>query len=355
MGIRTIGGISLENQKNASSEKEPPIRSYHRPLLLFLVSCTVLLIAGCLSIIQGAFPIPLEALLQERFLKSSHPTHAFVIWDLRMPRVLVGAFVGAALGMAGAIVQAITRNPLGSPSLTGVTSGAALTIVIGYVFLQLGMGSALLLGTMGGFLSAMLTFTIAWKTALNPIHVTLAGICVSIFCASAIMIVMLLSEREANSLYFWLVGGLINRTWLEFELLWGWVVLGLFLGTLFSRQLNILLLDDAVATSLGLPIMKWRLILGIIAVVLTAASVAAAGPIGFVGLIVPHIVRYFLGFEHGAADYRIVLPCSAVVGSALLVTGDAIAKVYEIPVGILSVAVGGPLFVYLIHKRTEAL
>lgn len=275
----------------------------------------------------------------------------FVLWELRLPRLLAGILVGAALGMAGAIAQSVTRNPLASPDLLGVSAGAALTIVVATIWLPLSVAGMVLAGIGGGLLAALMTMLIAWRARLDPIQLTLAGMSVAILCSAAIMVVLVVAANEANGLYFWLIGGLADRTSAHLAQLFPWVALGLVLGLLFSRPLNVLMLDDAVCQALGVKVLTWRVLAGLAAVILTAASVAVAGPIGFIGLMVPHIVRLSVG--HAASDHRVLLPLAALVGAALLASADVVATRQDIPVGILMVVLGGPLFLYLIGRRVR--
>ncbi|WP_402718729.1 FecCD family ABC transporter permease [Janthinobacterium rivuli] len=308
----------------------------------------IMALATLLSLAQGDVRIAPAELLAALW-HADGSENAFIVRELRLPRIAVGLLVGAALGMAGAIVQAATRNPLGSPDLMGVSAGAALTIVAAHLLLELSTAGMVLIGTLGGALAAAVTVVIAWKSRLHPVHLTLAGMSVAVFCSSAIMVFLVAAANEANGLYFWLIGGLADRTAAHAAQLAPWVLGGLLLGMLFARQLNMLMLDDDSCQALGVPVLRWRLLTGLAAVMLTAASVAVAGPIAFVGLMVPHIVRLSAGPL--AADHRVLLPLCALAGAAIVALADVAAKAQDIPVGILTVALGGPLFVYLIGKR----
>lgn len=312
---------------------------------------TALCLATLWSMTQGEMPITYRAALTQLF-KPENSVEGFVIWEMRLPRVLTGAFAGAGLGMAGVIMQSISRNPLASPSLTGVTSGAALAMVGGYIFFNLSLSWMLLAGTLGGFAAALTTFSIAWKTRLDPTHLVLAGMSVSLFCAAGIMTLLVAAANEANGLYFWLVGSLADRTWDHFDLLYLWVLCGLLAGLLCFRPLNLLAMDEEVCEMLGLSTRRWRLLLGIIAVVLTAATVAVAGPIAFAGLLVPHIVRLAIGNGH-YSNHLTALPLAALVGAALICSADALAKNQGVPVGIVSAILGGPLLLWLIQTQAS--
>ena len=323
----------------------------------FLLCFVTATLAGICSLTIGEF----EFSGQQVFNYLWHPeenTPSFVIWQLRLPRMLTGILAGAALGMAGAIVQSITRNPLGSPSLMGVTSGAAFAIVFSFVFFDFSTKYILAFGTVGGLLAALLTFAIAWKTHLSPIHLTLSGMSISLFFMAGITVLLVSANSDTAGIYYWLAGSLANRTWQHVNQLYPYVLLGLILGISFSRPLNLLMLDDITSRSLGVTVQWWRLILGFTAVLLTAATVSVAGPISFVGLISPHLVRFYFKSQksepqkHYCNDHLVLLPCSALVGAALVSCADLLAKYQEIPVGILCILIGGPLFVYLIRKQS---
>ena len=339
------------------------INNMNKPFILstapFFCVCFIALgISGISSLTLGDFKLSWLQVIN--YLWSPiDDTPSFVIWELRLPRFLTGVLTGAALGMAGAIVQSITRNPLGSPSLMGVTSGAAFSIVFSFVFFDFSTSTMLVFGTIGGLIAALLTFSIAWKTHLNPIHLTLAGMSISLFFIAGITVLLVSANSDTAGMYYWLAGSLANRTWQHIEQLYPYVLFGIILGVSFSRPLNLLMLDDITSRSLGVSVQWWRLMLGVIAVLLTAASVAVAGPISFVGLIAPHLVKFYFyshkskQMRHYRNDHFVLLPCSALVGATLVCCADLLAKYQEMPVGILCILVGGPLFIYLIQRQSQ--
>lgn len=281
---------------------------------------------------------------------------AFVVQQLRMPRVLMGLLVGAALGTAGAMMQAITRNPLGDPSLTGVTGGAAAAVVFAFVLVGAPVGTLLIWGTFGGMAGATVTFALARQTNYSPVHLTLAGMAVSLFCFALIQSFMLANSQSLNSTYFWLIGNLANRTWRDVSLVWPLVAGGLVAGIVFANHLNILMFDEDNARARGLAVARWRLFFGMVSVILTAGCVATCGPISFVGLVAPHIARQALGTHRAAADHRILLPVAALLGAAIMSLTDTIAVSRllgsEVPTGLLSIVVGGVAFLVLFKRKS---
>lgn len=300
---------------------------------------------------MGDFLLSPQQILQA--LTSVNPqneVNRFVVQELRLPRFICGALAGAALGMAGTIVQSVTRNPLASPSLMGVSSGAAFAIVVSITLFDFSTSNMLFFGTAGGLLAGLLTFAIAWKTHLSPIHLTLSGMSITLFFMAGITILLVSISADVNGIYYWLTGNLANKTWEHVHQLWPYVVIGLLLGFSFARPLNLLMLDDLSSRALGLNIHWWRLALGLVAVILTASTVAIAGPIPFIGLISPHIVRLSLPAKI-ASNHQLLLPLSALIGATLVSVADIFAKQQTIPVGILCILVGGPLFLYLVRKQ----
>lgn len=317
---------------------------------LWLASACLLVLslttAGALAL--GEFGIPLHILL-EALMRDDGSDAAFVIRELRMPRLLTGMLAGGALGLAGAIVQSITRNPLGEPGLLGVTSGAAFSMALCMTYFTLPTPTMLLLSTVGGIVAALLTLSISLGARLNPLYLTLTGMSVNLFFAAAIIVLLICANVEANGIYYWLTGSLINRTWEHVHLLWPWVIPALLLGIVFAGKLDLLRMDDEVLVALGMRVTPWRLLFGVVAVLLAAATVAATGPITFIGLVAPHLVRFTLGAK--GVRHRHLLPLSALVGASLVCAADLIAKWHEVPVGILCVLLGGPVLVYLISRQ----
>ncbi|EOD77542.1 hypothetical protein D515_03739 [Grimontia indica] len=323
--------------------------------VIILISCALLLlVSGSLSLMTGETSFSATQVIKA-LIQPSDSLASFLVLELRLPRFIIAVLVGATLGMAGTIVQSITRNPLGSPDLMGVSAGASFAIVVCMAWSALTPLLLLLTGTLGGFVAGLTTFLIAWRTKLSPLHLTLSGMCVALFFNAAIVVVLITAKADANGIYFWLTGSLMDRTWQHAGLLVPFSIAGLVMGVTFSRPLNLLMLDDVTCHSLGFPAHLWRLLLGLIAVVLTAATVSVAGPISFVGLIAPHLTRLMLQNKSQAQclDHRQSLPVSAMLGATLVGVADTIAKLQNVPVGILCVLVGGPLFVYLIKKKAE--
>lgn len=304
-------------------------------------------IAGGLAV--GARAVPPEAAWRLLWNDDGSVDRA-VVWDLRLPRHLVGALVGANLAVAGAVMQGVTRNPLAAPGLSGATAGAALAIVAALV-LAPGLPTPLLpvIGFAGAGAGGGIALGLAWKGSIAPVRLALTGVAVSAGASAITTALLLTAGPRTDALYFWLAGGLAGRGWFHLGQIWAWSVGGLVLALLAVRPLTLLALGDEVAASLGLRVARWRLGLVAVAVALTGAAVSVAGPIGFIGLVVPHGARLV------GADQRWLLPTAALFGATLLVLADIAARVVlaprELPVGLLTAALGVPFFVALLRRQ----
>ncbi|WP_370577397.1 FecCD family ABC transporter permease [Photobacterium sp. BZF1] len=270
---------------------------------------------------------------------------SLVLWELRLPRTLVALTGGAALAISGWLMQAVVRNPLASPNLTGVMSGAALAVMISE--LMAWPAPTLVLGILGGILGGFTTISISWKQGVTPARLALAGIAVSAFCQACVTLVLLTDRVDSESLFFWLTGSIAGANWEVFTPLFSATVLIVILLALTNKQRLYLQLDDQVARGIGVNLNQYRLVFGVLAVVLTAACVGAFGPVGFIGLVAPHLARLT----------RTGLLGAAIIGAALLTLADLLARTLlmplEIPIGVLTALMGAPWFLYLIIQRAR--
>ncbi|WP_136681119.1 iron ABC transporter permease [Neptunomonas sp. XY-337] len=278
-----------------------------------------------------------------------------VIWELRMPRNVLALLVGAALALAGGVMQGVTRNPLASPGLTGVVSGASLAIVLLVTVGEVAAQWLPIAGFLGGLCAAALTFLLAWQEGyFSPLRVVLAGVAVSALCVAVMTALLLFSGAESGDLFFWLAGGLSGRGWLQVQQVLGWVLVPMLVSFAMLKRFNLLLLGDDIAQSLGLSVQRWRLMFLLAAVLMTSAVVSVAGPVGFVGLLVPHISQQLIGQTH-----RFWLPFTAFLGALVLLFADVLARVLaapqEAPLGVITALLGGPWLLLLIRKgRADA-
>lgn len=277
-----------------------------------------------------------------------------LVVQVRLPRVLMAALVGAALAGAGAIYQALFRNPLADPYILGVSSGAglgamiALTLTAQVTAVRYG---AVPLAAFAGALLTMLLVTrlAAWRGRLDTASLLLAGVAISYTLAAMTSFLMVFAREQMATVVFWMMGGLGAASWPYLAMLTPMFLVGAVLAMTFPRELNLMLLGDERAGHLGVNVARFKLYSLAVASLLTASAVAIAGLIGFVGLMVPHMVRLVLG-----PDHRSLLPASFLGGATVLVLADLIARVVlapvEIPVGIVTALIGGPFFVWLLVK-----
>ena len=285
------------------------------------------------------------------FAYSVDTTHQTIVMRVRLPRILLAAVVGFALAAAGTVMQGFFRNPMADPSIIGVSSGAAAGAV---AFLVVPMAVPFGLGLQGAaFLGALLAafgvYAIATENGRTPVAtLLLAGVAIQAFLGAVIAYLQLQSGDGLRQVVHWLMGHLGNASWddVTVTLLLVPLLFGVLLA--YARDLNVLLLGEEAAHGLGIEVERTKRILLAVSAVLTAAAVAVSGVIGFVGLIVPHMVRLVVG-----PDHRVLLPAAALAGASFLVLTDTVARAgaTEIPVGIVTAAVGAPFFLYLLRSR----
>lgn len=283
-------------------------------------------------------------------------TATVILWDIRLPRVVLGALVGLCLGLAGAAFQGLLKNPLADPYVVGVSAGAALGASIAIAFPQHGSWHALapvpILAFAGGLLATTVVYRLAAVGRRVPVvSLLLAGVAVGSLCISLMSLVLYFTSPQArDGIIFWLLGGLGGANWAQVQWMLPHMVIGGSVLLLLSRELNALLLGEEQAQHLGVNVEVVKMLVLGSGTLLTAAAVAFAGTIGFVGLIVPHVVRFGVG-----PDHRFLLPGSALAGAILLVTADTIARSLtgagELPVGLVMAVAGGPFFLYLLRRR----
>ncbi|MEM9348743.1 MAG: iron ABC transporter permease [Pseudomonadota bacterium] len=322
-----------------------------RALALNGILLVATLAATLLSVAKGAHPTELQEALA--FLWADDGSNAaFAVRELRLPRALCALGVGAALALSGGIIQVIIRNPLGDPGLTGVTAGAAFGVAITLTLLTVSPSILLAAGVAGGLIAASLTYALArGSSGLEPFRVILAGIAVAVFFLAATSAVMIVSRSSMQTLYFWMVGGFINRGWAEFALFWP-VASGAALATLaLAPILKLLQFDDTMAAAMGVSAGLWRIAAGVISVLLAAVSVAVAGPMAFVGFIAPHLAR--LGLGESLPSMVKWLITTALTGAALVSWADAATRTLfagRVPAGALITILGGVAFLMLARR-----
>jgi len=315
-------------------------------LMLLMVACVSSLL---FSVGKGSLNISIKQVISAIFLEKDTVNHQ-IIWNIRLPRVLVGGLVGICLSLSGAILQGVMRNPLAAPNIIGVSSGAGL---MAYIILII-FPEYYYLVPMGAFIGALIAtvsiYLLAWKNGINPMRLVLAGVAVSSLLGALINSLMSFFPDRVTSVVGFMVGGLSARTWPHLNMLWPYAVLGIAITLLLPKKLNILMLGDEIATGLGVNVERTRMVFIVLASLLAASAVSVVGLLGFVGLIVPHTARLIIG-----SDYRYLFPATAMLGATVVMLCDTIARLVfdpvEIPVGIVMSILGAPFFLYLLRER----
>ena len=331
-------------------ETDETIKSKSLKIIIILFFTGFTIFAMVASLTLGSVDISFSTIVHT-LLGNVQTTDEMVIWNIRFPRNIVGALVGANLAVSGAILQAVMKNPLADPGIVGVSSGAGLAGVIMLIFMP--EASILLtpVAFVGAMLSAAAVYALAWKNGIRPTRIILAGVAVSAFLGSGISALLVFYSDKVQGALLWMVGGLSARSWPQVETLFPYTILGLVFALAGCKALTILSLGDETARGLGVPVERVRFSMTAVAALLAAGAVSVAGLIGFVGLVVPHIVRLIIG-----TDYKYVIPGSAILGAGVLVFCDTLGRVafspIEIPAGIIMAFLGAPFFLYLLRRSS---
>jgi len=334
---------------------------FHRALIAIAGFSLALLSVILISSAFGSTYIPFQSVLDllipffnsENIYSTSIST---IVLHVRLPRIIMAGLVGAALGTAGAAYQGIFRNPLADPYLTGISQGAALGAVIGFI-LPYNIPAALIpaLSFTGAVLCVFTVYSIARVGPTLPMTtLILAGVAIGAFLAAITSYLIIISGDRAHGIIFWLLGTFSLADWWQVFIMTPYILLGIVIICLYARPLNVMQLDEDQARQLGINTEKVKLIILCSATVATAAAVCFCGIIGFIGIIVPHLVRILFG-----PDYRLLLPLSALTGAIFLISADTISRTVlapsEIPVGIITAIIGVPFFLYVLRTRKKAV
>jgi iron complex transport system permease protein len=325
-------------------------------LLPGLVVCLLLVIACVLwSITLGAAEITPQTVYDALFEYDDTEFDHLIIQTVRLPRVLSGLVVGAALAVSGAIMQGLTRNPLADGGLLGINSGAAFAVVMGVFLLgNPSLSAYAVFAFIGAGVAAVVVYMLGsmGRGGATPLKLTLAGVILSAFLASFTTMILLRDQETLEKIRFWTAGSLAGR---EMPLLLQtapYMLIGIVGGVLISRQITTISLGEDIAKGLGQNTAWVKAIAALLVVLLNGGAVALAGPIGFVGLVVPHVVRFIVG-----VDYRWIIPYSAALGAILVTVADVGARVVirpqELPVGVVMAVIGAPFFIWLARWKVK--
>lgn len=340
---------------NPASANTARILGSRALLLPGLLLCAALLVAVLLwSITLGAADITPQVVYEALFNYDETQFDHLIIQTVRLPRVVAGVIVGAALAVAGAIMQGLTRNPLADSGILGINAGAAFAVVLTVYFLGSGSlityAAAALIGA--GLAAAFVYGLGSLGSSVTPLRLTLAGVILTAFVSSLTTAILIQDQETLEQIRFWTAGSLAGR---EFPMIANTapiIAAGLVGAFFISRQITTISLGEDVAKGLGQNTAVIKLAAAGLVVLLAGGAVALAGPIAFVGLVIPHVVRFIVG-----VDYRWIIPYSAVLGAILVTVADVAARVVlrpqELPVGVMMALVGAPFFIYLARWKVR--
>ncbi|MET7855162.1 iron chelate uptake ABC transporter family permease subunit [Streptomyces avermitilis] len=338
-------------EQRAETAPAPPTRRAIRTVGL-LVSVVILVLVALASIAIGAKELPLDQVWHGLFHDSG--TYADVVVGERRSRTVLGLLVGAALGLSGAVLQALTRNPLADPGLLGINAGASAAVVTAITY----FGVTTLSGYVWfAFFGAAAVGALVWflggSRGATPVRLALAGTAISAALYGYLQAVMIMDDAALGKMRFWTVGSLASATDSMIMQVLPFLVIGSVLALTLARPLNAMAMGDDTARALGANLNRTRALSMAAATVLCGAATAACGPIVFVGLMVPHVVRSFTG-----PDLRWILPYATVLSPVLLLGADVVGRIVarpaELQVGIVTAVIGGPVFIYLVRRRRTA-
>lgn len=276
-----------------------------------------------------------------------------IVYLIRMPRVFCGILAGTNLALVGCILQGILRNPLADPGIIGVTAGAGLFAMVIMIILPEITNLVPIAAFVGAMVAVAIVFALSWQRGVQPLRMILAGVAVAAFFGGAQTALMVFYSDRIQSTINWMAGGFQGASWSHVSMILPYTLLGLAAVFFISRWLNALQLGEDTARSIGLPVEKIRFVLLILAALLAASAVSVAGMLGFVGLVIPHMVRLVTG-----SDFDYLLPCSAIWGAAFVSMTDSAARLalapVEVPVGVFMSFFGAPFFLYLLKKGMKS-
>ncbi|WP_299603016.1 iron ABC transporter permease [uncultured Tateyamaria sp.] len=336
-------------------------RTLTRPFAI-MVGFAVLVLSISAAIGLGAIPIPMSVVwgvVANKISPDWVPVvwssgREAIVWDIRFPRALLACCVGAGLAMVGASLQAVTRNPLADPHLLGISAGGAFGAILALLHtgLFLGLLTVPLLAFLGALAATLLVLAVSqFASATSADRLILAGVAVSFIVMSlANMLIFLGDPRATHTVVFWMLGGLGLAQWGQLVFPFAILVAGGAYLWLNASNLNAMTIGDETASTLGISVAQFRLSVFVVGALITGVMVAFSGIIGFVGLMVPHIVRLIVG-----GDYARVLPASALLGAVFLIWADVLARTFmapdEVPIGVITGLIGGVFFVWLLRRR----
>lgn len=321
--------------------------------LLFLGLTCLVAALSLLSLSVGGVSVPLKEVLASLTGRNAEASN-LIIMQFRLPRIVAAILIGAALAVAGALLQGVIRNPLASPDLLGVTGGASVAVV---AFMTFVTGYSIhwvpFIAIGGALVATTINYVFAWKKGVSPFRLVLIGIGIST-AMGALTTFLLISGPAylAAQVLNWMTGSIYGTNWSYIEVLWPWVAVFIPLSLLLAKELNVQSLGEDVARGLGSRLQLSRMILLFYSVALAGAAVGVAGTISFIGLMAPHIARMLVG-----NSYKLIIPVSALIGAIILLLADLAGRMLfqplDVPAGVFTAGIGAPFFMYLLFKRKK--
>lgn len=329
-----------------------------KDITLYFISIIILVILIFMALFIGSSYISPANIISYIFNRSSvNNSTAIIIKEIRLPRILLSFLVGAGLAAAGTVFQAIIRNPMVDPYVIGISAGAGTGVMtalfLGIEFTLFNLSSVPAFAFLGAVLTVFIVYQLAKVGNKLPVLTfLLAGVAMSFILNSLMSFLMVLRTENLQQLVYWLMGSLAGASWLDIKMILPYFLLALIVIVFYLKDLNILLLGEESASHLGLNVERTKIILLGAASLLTAAVVSVSGSIGFIGLVIPHIVRLIIG-----PDHRKLVPLTLIFGGGFLLVADTIARTIlapmELPVGIITALAGGPYFIYLLRNKSK--
>lgn len=321
--------------------------------LLFLGLTCLVATLSLLSLSVGGVSVPLKEVLASLTGRNAEASN-LIIMQFRLPRIVAAILIGAALAVAGALLQGVIRNPLASPDLLGVTGGASVAVV---AFMTFVTGYSIhwvpFIAIGGALVATTINYVFAWKKGVSPFRLVLIGMGIST-AMGALTTFLLISGPAylAAQVLNWMTGSIYGTNWSYIEVLWPWVAVFIPLSLLLAKELNVQSLGEDVARGLGSRLQLSRMILLFYSVALAGAAVGVAGTISFIGLMAPHIARMLVG-----NSYKLIIPVSALIGAIILLLADLAGRMLfqplDVPAGVFTAGIGAPFFMYLLFKRKK--
>ena len=329
-------------------------QSRYRLIAGLLLGLFTLLLCLIASMAYGAVELPFKTIYTALTAFDGSSAH-LIVRTIRLPRTLIAIVVGASLAVAGSIMQGLTYNPLAAPDILGINAGAALAVVVAiFLFNDTSASTYAWFGFLGAGVAALAVYLLGslGRNGMTPLKLTVAGAALTALLSSLTTGILVLNQRTLEEVRHWLAGSVAGRDLNLFIQVLPYIVVGLVVAIALGKQLTTLALGEDVAIGLGQQTAWVKVVAAISVVLLSGSSVAVAGPIGFIGLVVPHIVRFLVGI-----DYRWILPYSAIMGAILLLLADISARLIiqpqELPVGVMTALVGAPFFIYLARWKVK--